>query len=207
MTQRERWTLPPTWPIPEEWPGERCFVLCSGESLGPQRETIRQLRGRFIAVKHGLIARPDADVLFLAGEGTATIALELIPRFRGKYMIVRGKSDPSLPIDVKRVSRAKNHGALCELRDHVCGRDAGTSAINAAYHFGSREIVLCGYDMTGGHFCKHPLQFPPADHFKCHMEFAEQLAADAKSKGVRILNASPISAVQAFERVRLEDFL
>lgn len=201
------WTSPPTWPIPHEWDGDRCFVLCSGESLGPQRETIRALRGRFVAVKHGLLARPDADVLFLAGEGTPSIALELIPKFRGKYMIVRGRSDPALPADVKRVSRAKNHGALCELRDHVCGRDAGTSAINAAYHLGSREIVMCGYDMRGGHFCKHPLQFPPVDHFTRHMEFVEALAADAKAKGVRILNASPISAVTAFERVRLEDFL
>ena len=30
------WTLPPTWHVPREWAGDRCFILCSGESIGPQ---------------------------------------------------------------------------------------------------------------------------------------------------------------------------
>lgn len=207
MSASAAFVPPATWPVPREWPGERCFVLCSGESIGPQAEIIRQLRGRFIAVKHGVLLRPDADVLFLSGEGTAAVAAELIPQFRGRHVIVRGKSDPSLPSHVRRVTRAKDHGALCDLRDHVCGRDTGTSAINLAYHFGATEIVLLGYDMTGGHFCDHPLPFPPEDHFARHMEHTAAMAADAKAKGIRIVNCSPISRVTCFERQPLEEFL
>jgi len=202
------WTQPKTWHIPQEWSAdEPCFVLCSGESIGPQAETIKRLKGRFIAVKHGVLTRPNADVLFMSGEAFDSICLPLIKTFTGTYVIVRSKSHPLLPETVKRVTRTKDHDHLCEMRDHVAGFDSGTSAINVAYHFGARTIVLLGYDMTGGHFCKHPLQNPPQDHFRNHMAPLKRLNQDAKSKGVRIVNCSPISAVTAFERGRLEDWL
>jgi hypothetical protein len=201
------WELPPSWHIPREWPCERCFILCSGESIGPQKDLIRKLEGRFIAVKHGVYLRPDADVLFLAGEGTLTFEADLIRQFTGTYTIVRSKHHPGLPASVLRVSRTKDHTKLCELTDHVCGYDVGTSAINLAYHFGATEIVMLGYDMTGGHFCKHPLPFPPSDHFRRHMSTLADLNEDAKAKGIRIVNCSPISAVTAFEKQPLESFL
>lgn len=202
---------PPIWSVPIEWPGERCFVICSGESVGKQAKTIQQLRGRFIAVKHGVLLKPDAEVLFLSGEGTNEIAAELMPMFRGRYIIVRGKADcPSLQaFEVKRVTRSKDHEHLSELRSpaHVGGYDSGTSAIHLAYLFGATEIVLLGYDMTGGHFCPHPMSHPPQEHFRRHMAPLAAMAADAKTKGVRIVNCSPKSAVTCFEKQPLEAFL
>lgn len=207
MSTSSPWVPPPTWPIPREWDGERCFILCSGESIGPQTEMIRQLKGRFIAVKHGLLTRPDAEVLFISGERSPQIAHELMPQFRGKYAIVRGRHHPELPASLLRVTRSKAHGTLTDLRDHVTGLDSGTSAINVAYHFGATEIVMLGYDMRGGHFCAHPLQNPPKSHFIRHMEHLPSLNEDAKRKGIRIVNCSPGSAVTAFERQPLEAFL
>lgn len=200
------WAPPVTWQVPREWPGDTCLVVCSGESISGQEKAIRRFPGRVIAVKHGVLVRPNADVLFLSGEGTPAVARELLPRFTGTHAVVRGKSDPQLPDTLKRVTRSKVHGELCDLRDHVSGRDSGTSAINLAYLFGATTILLAGYDMTGGHFCAHQLQRPPADHFVRHMEFLPQLAEDAKRKGICIVNCSPISAVTCFERGRIEDF-
>ena len=40
------WTLPTPWKVPREWVGERAFVICTGESIKPQREMIHQLQGR-----------------------------------------------------------------------------------------------------------------------------------------------------------------
>ena len=203
------WLPPPVWSVPREWPGERCFILCSGESIKAQAGTIAKLRGRFIAVKHGVYLRPNADVLFLSGERTAEIAAPLIPMFTGKYIIVRGKSCPELPDTVKRVTRTKDHSTLSELRApaHVGGYDSGTSAIHLASLFGATEIILCGFDMQGGHFCEHPLQYPPEEHFRRHMLPLAALDQDAKAKGVRIVNCSPTSRVTAFERRPLESFL
>jgi hypothetical protein len=208
---RDGWVLPPVWVPPREWPGERCFVLCGGESVRQQRKVIPKLKGRFIAIKEGVLLRPNADVLFLGGEKTPEIAKPLIPKFTGTYMVVRGKSDPELPSTVLRLTRSKNHSELCDLPGHVSGRDSGTSAINLAYHFGATEIVLIGYDMTGGRWFAgewpHPMPHIPEEHFRRHMEHLSELAKDAQRKGIRIVNASPISRVECFERVRLEDYL
>src|SRR5687767_7117283 len=85
------------WSVPLEWPGERVFVICSGESVSSQTEQIRRLKGRFIAVKHGVLLRPDADVLFLSGERSPDIGLSLIPKFRGRYIVSRSRSNPAFP--------------------------------------------------------------------------------------------------------------
>lgn len=196
-----------TWCVPREWPGERCFIICSGESVSAQAAQIRQLQGRIIAVKHGVLLRQDADVLFLSGERSPDIGLSLIPKFRGRYIVARSRSNPAYPDTVHVVTRTKDHEHLCELPDHVCGYDVGTSAINLAYHFGATEIVLLGYDMRGKHFCKHPLGTIPQEHFDRHMRPLEALARDCAEKGIRVVNCSPISAVTAFERGRLEDYL
>jgi hypothetical protein len=199
---------PAPWPVPQEWSAdEPCFVLCSGESIGKQAKLIQKLKGRFIAVKHGLLLKPDADVLFMPGECWTSIVFPLLKQFKGAYAIIRSKFHPELPESVKRVTRSKHHQQLCERRDHVSGYDSGTSAINLAYHFGARTIVLLGYDMTGGHFCKHPLQHPPQGHFRQHMIPLHAFNADAKSKGVRIVNCSPTSVVTAFEKQPLGAFL
>lgn len=207
------WTPPKPWPVPKIWPaGTFCLIVCSGESAGREAKRIKQFRGPVIAVKHGVLLRPDADVFFMSGEWTKDIAHELLPKWQkagqpGHYAIVRGRSCEGLSPIFHRVTRSKQHGTLCDLKDHVTGLDTGTSAINLAYHFGATTILMVGYDMRGGHFCPHPLQNPPADHFVRHMEPLKELNADATKKGIRIVNCSPGSAVSAFERGRLEAFL
>ena len=208
MTATATWAPPKPWKVPREWNDERCFILCSGESIGPQAETIKKLKGRFIAVKHGVLLRPDADVLFLACDGPYTLWTPLIDMFRGKHIIARSRIYPEFErYGVKRITRSKDHTELCSLSDHVSGLDSGTSAINLAYHFGAREIVMLGYDMTGGHFCPHPMQRPPTEHFVRHVQPLDELAKDCKRKGVRVVNCSPISKVRAFERRPLESYL
>jgi hypothetical protein len=204
--------MPPTWAVPEEWTGERCYILCGGESLRIQRPLVPLLRGRVIAVKEGVLLRPDADVLFLSGEHTGQIAKPLLPRFQGTHLIVRGKSCPELPADIKRVTRAKVHTRLCELRDHVCGYDTGTSAINLAFHFGAREIVLLGYDMTGHRWFTpqehwHPRPRIPEANHAAHLAPLEALAKDCAARGLTIWNASPISRATMFPFKPLVSFL
>jgi hypothetical protein len=207
-TAVQPWVYPPTWKVPQEWSAdEPCFIVCSGESVGKQADQIQRLNGRFIAVTHGVLVKPDADVLLMPGEAWSQVVFPLLQRFRGTHAVVRSKFHPELPTSVKRVTRSKQHEQLCELRDHVCGYDSGTSAINLAYHLGAKTIVMLGYDMTGGHFCKHPMQNPPQAHFRRHMLPLRGLNEDAKRKGVRIVNCSPISAVTAFEKQPLEAFL
>lgn len=203
--------VPAPWAIPCEWPGERCFILCNGESIRTQRHLIPHLTGRIIAIKEAVRLRPNADVLFVAAEKTVDIVPDLLPIFTGQYVIARNKVPATYPAYVKRVSRTKDHSRLCDLRDHVCGYDCGTSAINLAYHFGATEIVLLGMDMQGDRWCKdefaHPMPHIPRDHHARHSSVLPAIAQDAVLKGIRIVNCSPTSAVTCFEKQPLEAFL
>jgi hypothetical protein len=204
------WTAPALWSVPREWPGERCFLLCGGESLKAQRAIVPTLKGRIIAVKHGVLLRPDADVLFFAGERPAEVAPPLLKAFKGKYIVVRGRGHQVFPDSSKRVGRPTEHDRFCDDPTQVCGFDAGTSAINLAVHFGATEIVLLGYDMLGGRWFNgevaHYLPNPPESDFQRHMGPLPGIAADAKAKGILIVNCSPISRVECFEKRPLLEF-
>lgn len=205
------WTPPPVWSVPPVWAGERAFVLCGGASLRDQRLLVPQLRGRVIAVKEGVLLRPDADVLFFAGEKPEIIAPPLLAKYRGPLVVVRGKGHPVFPSSAKRVWRTMTHEKWSDDPEMVAGFDAGTSAINLAILFGAREIVVLGYDMCGGRWFagehKHPMPVIPAIDFIRHLAPLPSLAADAAAKGIRIVNVSPITRATAFERRPLEEFL
>jgi len=211
MSATATYVTPECWSIPREWPGARCFILCNGESIRAQRHLIPQLTGRIIAIKEAVRLRPDADVLFVAAERSVDIVPGLLPIFTGQYVIARNKLPANYPEYVKRISRTKDHTQLCDLPDHVCGYDCGTSAINVAYHFGATEIILLGMDMTGDRWCNgefaHPMPHIPKDHHRRHISVLPAIAKDAIRRGIRIVNCSPISAVQCFERQPLEAFL
>lgn len=205
------WTAPPLWSVPREWPNSTCFILCGGESLKAQRELVPLLPGRIIAVKHGVLLRPDADVLFFAGERPAEIAPPLVKVFRGQYIVVRGRGHACFPDSAKRVWRTPTHERWADNPTEVAGFDAGTSAINLAIHFGATEIVLLGYDMGGGRWftgeADHYLPQPPESDFQRHLGPLASLAEDATRKGVRIVNCSPISRATGFPYAPLEGFL
>jgi hypothetical protein len=205
------WTAPPVWSVPREWPGERCFIICGGESVRMHRELIPQLKGRIIAVKHAVLLRPDADVLFFAGERPEEIAATCLPHFRGQYIVVRGRGHECFPAEAKRVWRTIDHDTWSTDPTAVAGFDAGTSAINLAMLFGATEIVVIGYDMQGGRWfngeIKHYLPQPPETDFLRHLSPLESLGKDAQIKGVQIINCSPISRATAFSYQPLEAFL
>jgi hypothetical protein len=205
------YATPTPWVIPREWSGERCFILCNGESIRAQRHLIPHLKGRIIAIKEAVLLRPNADVLFVAAERSVDIVPGLLPVFTGTYVIARNKLPASYPDYVKRVSRTKDHTKLCDLPDHVCGYDCGTSAINVAFHFGATEIVLLGMDMQGDRWCNgefsHPMPHIPTDHHRRHASVLPDIAKDATRRGIRIVNCSPVSSVTCFETQPLEVFL
>jgi hypothetical protein len=210
MTTTATWTPPALWSVPRAWLGERCFVLCGGESLREQRQFVPHLNGRIIAVKHGVLLRPDADVLFFAGERPVEIAPPLLKAFRGTTVVVRGKGHPVFPDSSKRVWRTTTHDRWSTKPTEVAGYDAGTSAINLAILFGATEIVLLGYDMGGGrwfngeipHFLPNPIEAVVQQH----LAPLPALVADAVRKGIRIVNCSPISRAP-FKFEPLEAFL
>lgn len=88
------------------------------------------------------------------------------------------------------------------------GSNSGIQAINLAYHFGAKTIVLLGFDMqaTGGKdhwFGSHPNNASPIyDQLIPRFDF---IARQCQDIGLQIINATRSSALKCFERMDIND--
>ncbi len=93
------------------------------------------------------------------------------------------------------------------------GGNSGFHALNLAVQFGARRIVLVGYDMTvrnGLHWHgAHPrgMNNPTETNTRRWARVLDDQAERIASLGVEVLNASPVSALTAYRRVKLEDVI
>ncbi len=94
--------------------------------------------------------------------------------------------------------------------------NSGAAAINLAYHLGVKVVVLLGFDMTldknrvsHWHGChvKYRANKRYSPPFERHMKSFPFIAADAKRLGLTILNASPISVLDMFQKITLAEAL
>jgi hypothetical protein len=95
--------------------------------------------------------------------------------------------------------------------------NSGAAAISLAVHTGANRIILLGFDMTlstDGNQHWHQLYKPAGDRrnakklpFGRHMIGFEMIAKDAKRKRVKIINASPDSAITQFEKTTVNELL
>jgi len=89
------------------------------------------------------------------------------------------------------------------------GANSGYQAINLAYHFGARRILLLGYDLQrtrgkahwfGDHPTTGPNPLPQPDNWHKIAPKFDALAADLESEGVEVRNCSPHTALRCFPR-------
>lgn len=194
------------WTVPREWDGERCFIIAGGRSVSGQVDQITKLRGRIIAIKQAVQLRPKADVMLLAARDDWFVCRDYFKLYRGPRIICRSNY-PNMPRGTLYLRRSKE--ALSRDPQLLAGLDAGASAINLATLFGAKEIILLGIDMVQGRWVtKHPtMPVIPDWHFKLHLEGLQRMAPELKRDGIRVINCSPVSAVECFERRPLKEFL
>lgn len=197
--------------VAREWDGDRCFIIGNGESVTPLRSMIPKLKGRFIAIKQSVALRPDADVMFISGKRAWDICEPVFPMFRGKYAITRGRGDARFPARVLRIGRTKIADRLCTDPRYVAGLDAGTSAVNLAWHFGAAEIVLLGIDYCGARWSNgeypHFMPSPPIDHQERHWRTHQAFGPTILATGVKVWNTSKHSRLTCYPKKSLEAFL
>ena len=91
--------------------------------------------------------------------------------------------------------------------------NSGAGAINLAYHFGVRRILLIGMDMKLGlngekHWHPdHPKPMVQGQQFEEWRKKMGVLAADLKTEGVTVVNCTPGSALTCFPMGDLEQEL
>ena len=93
------------------------------------------------------------------------------------------------------------------------GNSSGYQAINAAWHWGARRLVLLGFDCTpvGGKrhwFGDHPAGLNnPNQVFAKWQERFPELARDLRAEGVEVFNCSPVSALRCWPKVSVGEAL
>jgi hypothetical protein len=95
---------------------------------------------------------------------------------------------------------------------HLNG-NSGFQAINLAYLFGARRILLLGFDMKPGpngekhHHPDHPLPCVQAQTFEQWIYASTKLAEDLRTGGCEVINCTPGSALTVWPYVPLEEAL
>lgn len=107
--------------------------------------------------------------------------------------------------------KSRDGQGLCkEGRTVHIGGNSGYQAINLAWHFGAKKIILLGFDMhrrDGGHWHgEHEgegMISAPKSHIMAWRRAFTQLAMDLRAEGVQVFNSTPGTALSCFKQVPL----
>lgn len=159
---------------------------------------------------------PWADVLY-AGDrewwsnygGGMTFAGDRYTRNEWASVWFHAKHVRSCPDNAlcNTVHRCTGQG-LCRIPNTIhLGGNSGYQAINLAYHLGARSIVLLGFDMHregGAHWHgDHPGLNVPEVHLPVWRDRMAPLANDLRREGVKVVNATPGTALECFPKMDL----
>lgn len=111
---------------------------------------------------------------------------------------------------INHVQGDNKHKGLTKTNGVICfGGNSGHQAINLAYLFGAKTIILLGYDMKIGEkthwFGDHPKGLQVPSPFGSFIDNMNLLAKDAQKVGLKIINASRETALTCFERSTMDD--
>lgn len=202
------------WSVPRAWPGARVFILGGGASLTGFDAGVLRGRGRTIAIKEaGLTMAPWADVLFwsdawwIDGNRAHDGNRDRLGLHTGSWKIGRSPIQGAGGHDVKILGH-DGKAALSESPRGLAGACSGGSAINLAFLFGARGIVLLGYDMQGGNWDGRPRKAALSNRYATHFIPAiERMAPRLRALGVTVINATPGSRLTCFPHRPLEAIL
>lgn len=113
---------------------------------------------------------------------------------------------------------SKIQGISTNPRTVAWNKNSGAAAISVAANAGAKRIILLGFDMTlneGGEQHWHQeykvkqtkTSLTTKQTFTIHMQGFNAISRDAKQRGIEIINASPNSKIQQFEKVSVKELL
>ncbi len=187
-------------------------VLASGPSLTVEQIAAAKASGHFtIVVSRTYQKMLDADVMY-SGDYLffKTYIADLRKTFKGKMWTQDSSTAARWP-DVKRF-RGGNREGLGKEVINING-NSGTQALNLAFLWGYKRIILLGFDMKlgpKGEKHHHPDHPAPCVQAMCLSEWLHKLvpvARDLKNLKIDVLNATPGSALTLFPMVDWKEVL
>jgi hypothetical protein len=197
------------WKVPREWVGETVTVLASGPSMSA--EVAEMVRGKTrVIVDDQFRLAPWADVLYAADWQWWTHENNADARhFAGTKVTL----SMACPFPEVKLLRAGEDYGISDSSDalNTC-KNSGWQAINLAYLYGAKRILLCGFDMRKGedgrshHFGEHPkgLEPPLLSTFR---HYITRSAPELARRDVEVINCTMRSALTCFKKLPLEEAL
>ncbi len=205
-------------PIPRKWAGGCAVLIGGGPSLTDEQcETVEKYHQRGECYVLGVndayrCSNLTLDALYAADTRWWTYHYDSV------------KKTTEAPLFTQCITAAREHdlwhipGAgkptppgLCTDPSHIhFGDNSGYQAINLAYHLGVTNIILLGYDFnkSGAHwFGRHPVPMNVNSNFGAWIPKFRPLADDLARLGVRVMNCSPGSALDAFPQMPINEAL
>lgn len=197
--------------VPRRFAGERVVVAATGPSLAP--EVAEQLRGEIvIAVSDAWRLIPWASVLYSCDRAWWDAHLGAFGFVGEKWTShslkpANDKTEIASRYELHVVAGARRPGFSFDPAVIHYGHNSGFQAVNLAILMGAVRIVLVGFDMrpVGGRahfFGDHPRPLKRPGPFAAWIS-AFHAAAAGLPPGIRIINATPGSALDCFERMEL----
>lgn len=203
-----------------DWKGQTVVILASGPSLTPQQCEIAQKwhvsgGGKAIVINTTWESAPWADALY----GCAVWWKYNIDKVRKGFagqLWTEGEA-PAKQYGLNRIESrngvglSNDPGFVFRGGGNKGAGNSGYQAINLAYHWGVKRIVLLGFDMhksedgRKNHHRPHPLSIDsPYQHWVPNFT---PLAADLRAAGIEVLNATPGSSLRCFSMIELAEVL
>lgn len=202
------------WP---NWTGQTAIIVATGPSAAAVPLDEVQGHARCLAVKSSWELVPWADVVYGIDRGW-WITNQGVPKFKG----LKISPSPTVCKAFKGVRQVRlrprsrilidqfdEHGLLmlgCGLKSG--GGHSGFQAINLAVQFGSKRIVLVGFDMTlaqGAHWHQEGrgVAKPDPNRVTTWREEMDDCAAQFDELGVEVINATMNSALTKYRKMPL----
>lgn len=206
------------WTAPQMWPNSTIFILGGGPSIKNLDLTKIQGKWPIIGCNMAFLDYPWIDVMYF---GDCKVHMWISGQDNGKYTeqfdAFQGLKVSCCP-DTRedpRIHALFRHlkGIIRERRSIGWNLNTGGSAINLAYHFGARRIVLLGFDMkqinNRQNFHDYNLEKDkhPDENYKKFIRYFERIAKDAKELELEVINATPGSALPYFPIISYEEVL
>ena len=197
--------------VPRLFPGGTVLCIASGPSLTV--EDIAYARDKVdgtIVVNNCFYLAPWADCLVAADLRWWRQHATPVKAFKGL------KYTTSHHVRIPGVTVLRNTGGKGLETDPTGlrhGLNSGYRALNVAYHFGAKRIILLGYDMARGEG-KERKEHWHGDHpwnsrspYEQFRRYFATIADPLKEAGVEVLNCSRRTALECFPVVALEEAL
>lgn len=206
-----------------DWASKPCIIAASGPSLTP--DVAEQCRAAHAAGTHNVAVvndafklLPFADLLYACDQAWWNVH-NGCPQFQGqKWSSQHHRMENRQPVNEKRAVAKKYNLQLIHGRhaDGFCfepgvihyGSNSGFQCVNLILQFGATEIILVGFDMRSVNgkrhfFGNHPR---PLNNTANYEQWVPHFAKAAKTmpSHIRIINATPDSAIKCFPMMDLK---